>query len=144
MTKEGKKKLHKVATPAAQELKTVSFQLESCYEWDTRKMKLRKGDNPRIKATMEDEVLLCNAGSADTLELEDTNMYQTDSRDRAADRDAVIDRSNGCTALAALAATSTSSLLGMEGWNPGTGSQCWCQSHRAFSSQDPALLDLCA
>ena len=27
-------------------------------------------------------------GSADTLELEDTNMYQTDSRDRAADSDA--------------------------------------------------------
>ena len=51
-------------------------------------MKLRKGDNPRIRATMEDEVLLYNAGSADTLELEDTNMYQTDSRDRAADRDA--------------------------------------------------------
>ena len=87
VTKEGKKKLHKVATPAAQELKTVSFQLESCYE-DTRKMKLRKGDNPRIRATMQDEVLLYNAGSADTLELEDTNMYQTDSRDRAADRDA--------------------------------------------------------
>ena len=88
VSKEGKKKLHKVDAPAAQELKTVSFQLASCYEWDTRKMKLRKGDNPRIRATMEDEVLLGNAGSAETLELEDTNMYQTDSRDRAADRDA--------------------------------------------------------
>ena len=89
MVKEGKKsKLHKVAAPAAQELKTVSFQLASCYDWDTRRMRLRKGDNPEIRPTMEDEVLLYNAGSADTLELEDTNMYQTDSRDRAADRDA--------------------------------------------------------
>ena len=88
MTKEGKKKLHKVSTPAAQELKTVSFQLASCYEWDTRRMRLRKGDNPAIRATMEDEVLLHNAGSADVIELQDTNMYQTDSRDRAADRDA--------------------------------------------------------
>ena len=51
-------------------------------------MKLRRGDNPSIRATMEDEVLLGNAGSAEALELEDTNMYQTDSRDRAADRDA--------------------------------------------------------
>ena len=57
-------------------------------------MKLRKGDNPRIRATMEDEVLLGNAGSADTLELEDTNMYQTDSRDRAADRDAEAYKTN--------------------------------------------------
>ena len=88
VSKEGKKKLHKVAAPATQELKTVSFRLASCYEWDTRKMRLRKGDNPRTRATMEDEVLLGNAGSAGTLELEDTNMYQTDSRDRAADRDA--------------------------------------------------------
>ena len=37
---------------------------------------------------MEDEFLLHEAGSAETLELEDTNMFQTDSRDRAADRDA--------------------------------------------------------
>ena len=89
MTKEGKKKLHKVSAPAAQEMKTVSIQLASCYEWDTRKMKLRWGDDPTIRATMEDEILLHNAGSADDdLELEDTNMYQTDSRDRAADRDA--------------------------------------------------------
>ena len=70
------------------ELKRVRLKLASCYEWDTRKMRLRKGDDPRIRATMEDEVLLGNAGSAETLELEDTNMYQTDSRDRAADRDA--------------------------------------------------------
>ena len=37
-----------------------------------------------------------------------------------------------------------SSLLDTEAWNPGRGSQCWYQLHRAFSSQDPALLDLCA
>ena len=30
----------------------------------------------------------------------------------------MIDRSNGCNALAALKATEASSLLGMEGWNP--------------------------
>ena len=84
MSKEGKKKLHKVSAPAAQEMKTVSFQLASCYDWDTRRMRLRRGDDPMIRATMEDEI-----GSADDdLELEDTNMYQTDSRDRAADRDA--------------------------------------------------------
>ena len=88
VSKEGKKKLHKVDTPAAQELKTVSFQSASCYEWDTRVMRLRRGDNPKIRATMEDEVLLGQAGSASAPELEDTNMYQTDSRDRAADRDA--------------------------------------------------------
>ena len=51
-------------------------------------MRLRRGDNPKIRATLEDEVLLGQAGSAGTPELEDTNMYQTDSRDRAADRDA--------------------------------------------------------
>ena len=47
-----------------------------------------KGDDPRIRSTMEDEILLHNAGSAWNPELEDTNMFQTDSRDRAADRDA--------------------------------------------------------
>ena len=73
MSKEGKKKLHKVDTPAAQELKTVCFQSASCYEWDTRVMRLRRGDNPKIRATMEDEVLLGQAGSARTPELEDTN-----------------------------------------------------------------------
>ena len=38
--------------------------------------------------TMEEEVLIYTAGSAWNPELEDANMYQTDSRDRAADRDA--------------------------------------------------------
>ena len=51
-------------------------------------MRLKRGDDPKIRATMEDEILLHDAGSAETLELEDTNMFQTDSRDRAADRDA--------------------------------------------------------
>ena len=88
VSKEGKKKLHKVDAPAAQELKTVCFQSSSCYEWDRQKMRLRRGDNPRIRATMEDEILLGQAGSAQALELEDTNMYQTDTRDQAADRDA--------------------------------------------------------
>ena len=88
VSKEGKKKLHKVDAPAAQELKTVCFQSSSCYEWDRQKMRLRRGDNPKIRATMQDEILLGQAGSAQTFELEDTNMYQTDSRDRAADRDA--------------------------------------------------------
>ena len=37
---------------------------------------------------MEDEILLGQAGSAQAFELEDTNMYQTDTRDQAADRDA--------------------------------------------------------
>ena len=88
VSKEGKKKLHKVDAPAAQELKTVCFQSSSCYEWNRQEMRLRRGDNPKIRATMEDELLLGQAGSAQTFELEDTNMYQTDSRDRAADRDA--------------------------------------------------------
>ena len=88
VSKEGKKKLHKVDAPAAQELKTVCFQSTSCYEWDRQKMRLRRGDNPKIRATMEDEILLGQAGSAQAFELEDTNMYQTDTRDQAADRDA--------------------------------------------------------
>ena len=37
---------------------------------------------------MEDEILLGQAGSAQAVELDDTNMYQTDTRDQAADRDA--------------------------------------------------------
>ena len=88
VSKDGKKKLHKVDTPAAQELKTVCFQSSSCYDWDHRKMRLRRGDDPKIRATMEDEILLSQAGSAQAFELEDTNMYQTDTRDQAADRDA--------------------------------------------------------
>ena len=77
-----------MATPDVQELRTVSFQLAEGYDWDSWKMKLRRGDDPKIRATMEDEILLHEAGSAETLELEDTTMFQTDSRDRAADRDA--------------------------------------------------------
>ena len=47
MAKESKKaKLHKVAAPTVQQLKTVSFQLAECYDWNTRKMRLRKGDDP--------------------------------------------------------------------------------------------------
>ena len=52
MVKEGKKKLHTISKPAAQELQTVSFQLASCYEWDTRSMRLRRGDDPVIRASM--------------------------------------------------------------------------------------------
>ena len=64
MAKETKRaKLHKVDAPAVQEIKTVSFQLAECYEWDHRS-RLRKGDDPRIRSTMEDEILLHNAGSA--------------------------------------------------------------------------------
>ena len=37
---------------------------------------------------MEEEILLGQAGSAQAFELEDTSMYQTDTRDQAADRDA--------------------------------------------------------
>ena len=89
MAKEGKRaKLHKVAAPTVQELKTVSFQLAESYDWESRAMRLKRGEDPKIRATMEDEILLHEAGSAETLELEDTNMFQTDSRDRAADRDA--------------------------------------------------------
>ena len=69
-------------------MKTVSFQLAECYDWDYQRARLRRGDDPRIRSTMEDEILLHNAGSAWVPELEDTNMFQTDSRDRAADRDA--------------------------------------------------------
>ena len=89
MAKETKKaKLHKVDAPTVQEVKTVSFQLAECYDWDYQQMRLRKGDDPRIRSTMEDEILLHNAGSAWVPELEDTNMFQTDARDHAADRDA--------------------------------------------------------
>ena len=49
---------------------------------------MKRGDDPFIRATREDEVLLYSAGQAWNPELEDTNMFQTDSRDRAADRDA--------------------------------------------------------
>ena len=88
VSKDGKKKLHKVDKPAAQELKTVCFQSRSCYDWDHQAMRLRRGDDPKIRATLEDEILLSQAGSAQAFELEDTNMYQTDTRDQAADRDA--------------------------------------------------------
>ena len=43
MSKEGKKKLHKVSAPAAQEMKTMSFQLASCYDWDIRKNEVAEG-----------------------------------------------------------------------------------------------------
>ena len=57
MAKEGKRaKLHKVAAPTVQALKTVSFQLAECYDWESRVMRLRKGDDPKIRATMEDEI----------------------------------------------------------------------------------------
>ena len=70
MAKETKKaKLHKVDAPTVQEMKTVSFQLAECYNWDHR-FRLRRGDDPKIRATMEDEVLLHNAGSAWAPELE--------------------------------------------------------------------------
>ena len=80
-------KLHKVDAPTIREFKTVSFMLADDYDWDHR-ARLMKGDDPRIRATMKDDVLLKTAGSAWNPELEDTDMFQTDSRDRAADRDA--------------------------------------------------------
>ena len=96
MAKEKKgAKLHKVSAPTVQELKTVSFQLAECYEWNNR-YRLKRGDNPMIRATMEDEVLLHDAGSAEMVELEDTNMFQTDSRDSAADRDAEAYENQKC------------------------------------------------
>ena len=65
MVKESKKaKLHEVDAPTVQEVKTVSFQLAECNDWDYQRMRLRRGDDPRIRSTMEDEILLHNARSA--------------------------------------------------------------------------------
>ena len=58
MAKETKKaKLHKVDAPTVQEMKTVCFQLAECYDWDYQRMRLRRGDDPRIRSTMDDEIL---------------------------------------------------------------------------------------
>ena len=54
MAKESKKaKLHKVDAPTVQEMKTVSFQLAECYAWDYQRARLRRGDDPRIRSTMD-------------------------------------------------------------------------------------------
>ena len=88
MAKESKgSKLHKVDAPSVKEFKAVSFVIADEYDWDNRN-RLKKGNAPYIRATMEDEGLMNTAGSAWNSELEDTNMFQTDSRDRPADRDA--------------------------------------------------------
>ena len=48
MAKEGKRsKLHKVAAPTVQEMKTVSFQLAENYAWDSPENEVEKGVTTR-------------------------------------------------------------------------------------------------
>ena len=101
------------------------------YDWDLRNYRLRKGDAPWSKMTMEEEeVLIHSAGSAWNPELEDTNMYQTDSRDCAADRDAdAYERNSGSPGLMSRSRqmrASSRRILSSQNLRKGLGTYKYC------------------
>ena len=85
MEKSKKAKLHKVDSPMATDFKVVSYVNKNEFNLDSR-TQLKRGDAPWAKIRMGEEVLQRDTASGKEAELDETNMFQTDSRDRAAGR----------------------------------------------------------
>ena len=83
--KPNKAKMNTVDQPVAKSFKAVSFSQKE--EFD-RYVRVRPGRAVYNKPTAEDESLHKDLGGAESAVLEETNMFQTDSRDLAADREA--------------------------------------------------------
>ena len=83
--KPKKAKMIFVDKPVAKSFKAVSFSQKE--EFD-RYVRVRPGRAVCNKPTAEDESLHKDLGGAESAVLEETNMFQTDSRDLAADREA--------------------------------------------------------
>ena len=80
-----KAKMNFVNQPTVKSFQAFSFNRKNEFDKDVWVCSGRAVYN---KPTMEDMALSRDMGSAESAVLEETNMYQTDSRDKAADREA--------------------------------------------------------